>query len=215
MTVPNKSEWTSAFNEIFEELSERDLPASSFSSFEANNPLQITTKGEALFQCPKCSRYWGSSNGLIKFTYRLSFNNTTREGFGDVTLWAFGQKCKKCPSCPFVPAKFTGDSIDDALHKLLLKVKEKFYECGSGQFGWNSGQCGGNSGQSGGDGHSHAQDRKGPHDSKRCQACQLGVCQSSISSNQSHSYRRGPDIGSGPVPRSRRIRFCLSFADEQ
>ena len=127
MAVPNKSEWTSAFNVIFEELSERNLPATSFSSIESKNALQMTTKGEALFQCPKCPRYWGSSNGSIKFDYRLSINRGTKAGYGDVKLFAFGQKCQKCANCPFVPARFNGDSIDRALNILLLKVREKFY----------------------------------------------------------------------------------------
>ena len=128
MAVPNKSEWTAAFNEIFEELSERNLPASSFSSFEANNSLTLTTKGEALFQCPKCPRHWGSLNGNIKFDYRLSFDTKARIGYGDIKLWAFGQKCNSCPKCPFVPARFTENAIDHALRVLFLKVREKFYD---------------------------------------------------------------------------------------
>ena len=202
MAVPNKSEWTSAFNVIFEELSERNLPDTSFSSFESKNALQMTTKGEALFQCPKCPRYWGSSNGSIKFDYRLSINRGTKAGYGDVKLFAFGQKCQKCANCPFVPARFNGDSIDRALNILLLKVREKFYGDDVTDelerfFNETSGK-----------------DHKGPHDPKLCQACHLGVCKRSISSNQSHSHRRGAVSGSGPVPRSRQLRFILSFADD-
>ena len=127
MAVPNKSEWSVAFDYIFAELSEKELPLSSFSFFKAINPLKFNSKGEALFQCPKCPRHWGSINRIINFDYRLSINSDTEIGYGDVKLWAFGQKCQKCTKCPFVPAKFTDDAIDHALRELLLKVREKFF----------------------------------------------------------------------------------------
>ena len=77
MAVPNKSEWSVAFDYIFAELSEKELPLSSFSFFKAINPLKFKSKGEALFQCPKCSRHWSSINGIINFDYRLSINSDT------------------------------------------------------------------------------------------------------------------------------------------
>ena len=205
MAVPNKQEWMNAFQHIFSELSTRPLPSSSYLSFTARNPLNDSRKGRAFFQCPNCNRTWESQNGVIDFEYRLKLNSQSRRGHGDVTLWAFGQKCQRCSGCPYVPAKFAPESIDDALQKLLLKVKEKFYnEDISTQFA-NLALMPRAAG-------------RGVHDTSRCQACALGRC----ASKQSRRGRSaGPSRGNsrrstpGPVPANDRIQWILKFSDNQ
>lgn len=55
---------------------------------------------------------------------------------------------------------------------------------------------------------------KGVHDRARCQACQLGVCQHSSPPSNRRSSSLGGSVRPGPTPRSRRINFYLSFADD-
>ena len=202
MTVPNEEEWMTAFQHIFSELSTRPLPSSSYPSFKALNPLKCNTKGRAFYQCPKCNRTWPSKNGMIAFDYRLKFNDHSKRGYGDVALWAFGQKCKHCSGCPYVPAKFAPESIDDALQKLLLKVKEKFYEENvSKQLAELS--------------LKPQAEGRGVHDTARCQACALGKCASGGSRSDGPLQKASQEVRSGPVPVNNTIQWFLIFAGNQ
>ena len=127
MIVPNQQEWrSSAFQHIFADLATKTLPENAYYLYEAIEPLIYSTKGLASFKCGKCQRCWESQNGMIRFSYRLLMKKNTKTTEGEVTLTVFGQKCNRCPVTPYVPAKFALESIDDALQKLFLKVKEKF-----------------------------------------------------------------------------------------
>ena len=164
MEIPNKEEWMRSFRDIFSELSDKELPASSYNSFDAIDALVYSTKGLASFRCskPKCRRYWESQNGVIKFTYRLVLNDS-RIAEGEVELFAFGQRCNKCPGSKYIAAKFAPESMEDSLVKLLLKVKEKFYgEDIDREYSEVSSRRHG--------------DPSGEHDSANCQACAHGMC---------------------------------------
>ena len=201
MNVPNQQEWTFAFQHIFADLAAKTLPENAYHSFEAIDPLIYSTKGLASFRCGKCRRYWESQNGRIRFSYRLLMKKNTKTAEGEVKLAVFGQKCNRCPGTPYVPAKFALESIDDALQKLFLKVKEKFY------------------------GENHVRELavleqvrrgegRGEHDSSRCQACELGICSydPNNSSNPRSRYMIRPY--SGPTPANTHIQWFLRFGSK-
>ena len=127
MAIPNEDEWISIFGEVFEELDGCAISKSAHGSFIAENPLVYNTKGEAAYACQNCKRTWHSINGLVEFEYRLLKRN--QDYIGDVHRILNGQKCKG-DSCKleFVKPVFTSQSIYFVLEKLLVKVKQKFYE---------------------------------------------------------------------------------------
>ena len=117
MYVPNKKEWRSIFQEIFTKLSQRKLPASSFKSFDARNPLNFDRNEPACYVCLKCQRFWKSSHGFGQIEYRLTLDPQSQLGQGDVLLRVFGQKCQRCEGT-YAPVRFDAELIELILQEL-------------------------------------------------------------------------------------------------
>ena len=169
MYVPNKKEWKSIFQEIFSKLSERKLPSSSFKSFDSRNSLNFERNEPACNVCFKCQRFWKSSHGFVQIEYRLTLDPESHLGQGNVLLRVFGQKCQRCEG-PYAPARFDANSIEHILQKLYTKVGQKFY----GDPEEKNSIQGGDLPLEG----TEQETGRRKHDSRRCEACRKGKCQS-------------------------------------
>eukprot|EP01113_Clastostelium_recurvatum_P046020 TRINITY_DN8001_c0_g1_i1.p1 TRINITY_DN8001_c0_g1~~TRINITY_DN8001_c0_g1_i1.p1 ORF type:complete len:163 (+),score=9.19 TRINITY_DN8001_c0_g1_i1:121-609(+) len=101
------------------------------------------------FKCSKCTRKWSSHKGRATFFFQ-------RPSFGGVSIYCevFAQDCKKCERT-FIP------TLDDASwHDTVTEVIEQYIDPSLRP-----------------DRPAGAHDpTRPPHDSKRCEACKLGVC---------------------------------------
>lgn len=88
-----------------------------------------------------------------------------RRGQGMVWMRAFRQACRRCPDPQLAEPEFSQETVERLLHNLVLKILKYFY-------------------------HMPIQPSDllavvvdapvaGPHDSARCEGCQLGVCSES------------------------------------
>ncbi|KAM6261067.1 receptor-transporting protein 3-like [Spheniscus humboldti] len=113
------------------------------------------------FQCSQCFHEWFSAKVHILFHMRRSRSR----GRGMVWMRAFRQACRRCPEPRLEEPKFSQDTMKRLLHNLVLKILKYFY-------------------------HLPIQPSDllevvvdarvvGPHDSARCEGCQLGVCSES------------------------------------
>ena len=127
-------------------------------------------------RCKKCKRTWHSINGLVEFKYRLSRKETLRgeRDYGSVKLILNGQKCKGS-ACQkeFSKPVFQSDSIQYVLQKLLVKVKQKFYDCNSDDLAKKFADLQGNYQPAG----------RGSHIPDLCEGCQKGLCNSKATAN--------------------------------
>ena len=91
-----------------------------------------------------------------------------------------GQKCKGS-ACQkeFVKPAFQSDSIQYVLEKLLVKVKEKFYDCDSDNLAKKFAKLQVNYQPAG----------RGSHIPDLCEGCQKGLCNSKATINGDQSYK--------------------------
>ena len=124
-----EQEWTSVFQQIFEELSSENIQKGRVpSEGEEALPFIFSTRAVACFQCPTCDRHWRSKSCKIQFSYCLMIDGVTKKvSHGEVRLHSCVQKCRCCVACPYVPARFASESIHDGLKKLCYNVKQQFY----------------------------------------------------------------------------------------
>ena len=129
MAPSNEQEWTSVFQHVFEELSSENIQKGYVPlGGEEKSPFIYSTRGVACFQCPTCDRHWRSKSCKIQFSYCLMIDDVTRKvSHGEVTFHSCVQKCRCCVACPYVPARFASESIDDSLKKLCYEVKQQFH----------------------------------------------------------------------------------------
>lgn len=192
MAIPNDDEWKSVFVEVFKELDHCPIHKSAHGSFDAQHPLVYNTKGEATYKCGKCKRTWHSINGLVEFEYRLSRGTNRKNSgevlFGSVKLILNGQKCKG-NSCQqeFVKPVFQNESIHFVLEKLLVKVKQKFYECDVDDLANRFSNLQNNYNPAG----------RGSHIPELCEGCQKGLCQSKATTNYDKDVRAPTLYGRG------------------
>ncbi|XP_009815044.2 receptor-transporting protein 3 [Gavia stellata] len=111
------------------------------------------------FQCSQCFHEWSSAKVHVLFHMRQ------HRGRGKVRMRAFRQACRRCPDPRLEEPEFSQETMERLLHNLVLKILEYFY-------------------------HLPIQPSDllevvvdvpvlGPHDSARCEGCQLGVCRES------------------------------------
>ncbi|XP_026710784.1 receptor-transporting protein 3-like [Athene cunicularia] len=112
------------------------------------------------FQCSQCFRQWSSARVHILFHMCRQ-----HQGQGMVWMRAFRQACRQCPNPRLEKPMFSQETVERLLHNLVLKILKYFY-------------------------HMPVQTSDlmevvvdalvvGPHDSARCEGCQLGVCSKS------------------------------------
>ncbi|KFV06025.1 Receptor-transporting protein 3, partial [Pterocles gutturalis] len=108
------------------------------------------------FQCSQCFREWSSAKAHILF------HMCWHQDWGEVRMRPFRQVCRQCMDPQPEEPKFSQETVERVLHNLVLKILKYFYRVS-------------------------IQTSKllevvvdlqvvGPHDSTRCEGCQLGVC---------------------------------------
>ncbi|NXX74005.1 RTP3 protein, partial [Urocolius indicus] len=108
------------------------------------------------FQCSQCFHVWFSAR------VHVLFHMCRQQGRGEVRLRAFRQACRRCSDPDLEQPQFSPETMDKLLHNLVLQILKYFY-------------------------HVTIQPSDllevvvdapvaGPHDSARCEGCQLGAC---------------------------------------
>ncbi|XP_074010102.1 receptor-transporting protein 3-like [Numenius arquata] len=111
------------------------------------------------FRCSQCLQEWSSAK------VHILFHMCRFQGQGMVRMRAFRQACRRCPDPQLEEAEFNHETVERLLHNLVLKILQYFY-------------------------HVSVQPSDllevvvdapvaGPHNSDRCEGCQLGVCSKS------------------------------------
>ncbi|NXP54080.1 RTP3 protein, partial [Heliornis fulica] len=108
------------------------------------------------FQCSQCLHEWSSAK------VHILYHMCRSRGRGTVWMRAFRQACRRCSEPQLEEPEFSEETMERLLHNLVLKILKYFY-------------------------HVSIQPSDlvevvvdmpvgGPHDSARCEGCQLGVC---------------------------------------
>ncbi|XP_064021618.1 receptor-transporting protein 3-like isoform X2 [Pogoniulus pusillus] len=127
------------------------------------------------FQCSQCFREWSSAKVHILFHMCL------RKGRGKVRMRIFRQACRRCPHAPLEEPDFSQETVEKVLHNLVLQILNCFYRVTV-----------------------QASDFlnvvvdvpvSGPHDSTRCEGCQLGICSKSRLAPASDDWEPLGDVG--------------------
>ena len=110
------------------------------------------------FECRPCKNEWNSTQCSTEVTYRY---NVIEKRAELIIAREFKQGCKRCnrDACPV----FDQEATDKAMSKAIERIKKVMYNSAP-------------PGNEHSDRHSQARDRRNPHDSARCEACRLGVC---------------------------------------
>ncbi|XP_051482813.1 receptor-transporting protein 3-like [Apus apus] len=115
----------------------------------------------ARFQCSQCFHEWSSARVHVVFHMCRSRSR----GRGKVKMRVFRQACRRCPDPQLEEPEFSQETMERLLHNLVLNILKDFY-------------------------HMPIQPSDlmevvvdavvaGPHDSTRCEGCQLGFCSQS------------------------------------
>ncbi|XP_009466788.1 PREDICTED: receptor-transporting protein 3-like [Nipponia nippon] len=111
------------------------------------------------FRCSQCFHEWSSAKAHIVFHMHR------HKGQGMVWMRAFRQACRRCSDPQLEEPEFSQETMEKLLHNLVLKILKYFYRLPIQ--------------------HSDLLEVvvdtqvTGPHDSARCEGCQLGVCSQS------------------------------------
>ncbi|XP_074954426.1 receptor-transporting protein 3-like [Phalacrocorax aristotelis] len=111
------------------------------------------------FRCSQCFHEWSSAKAHILFHMCRCW------GQGMVRMRAFRQACRRCPNSRLEEPEFSQETMETLSHNLVLKILKYFYRL-------------------------PIQPSNllevvvdavvaGPHDSTRCEGCQLGICSKS------------------------------------
>ncbi|XP_010118707.1 PREDICTED: receptor-transporting protein 3-like [Chlamydotis macqueenii] len=111
------------------------------------------------FQCSQCFHEWSSAK------VHVLFHMHRHRGKGKVWMRIFRQVCRQCPDPRLEEPKFSQETMERLLHNLVLKILKYFYGLSIKPS----------------DLLEVVVDAPvaGPHDSARCEGCQLGVCSES------------------------------------
>ncbi|KFU84266.1 Receptor-transporting protein 3, partial [Chaetura pelagica] len=106
----------------------------------------------ARFQCSQCFHEWSSARVHVVF-------HMCR---GKVRMRVFRQACRRCPDPRLEEPEFSRETVERLLHNLLLNILKNFYgvpiqPCVLREVVVDAAVT-------------------GPHDSTRCEGCQLGFC---------------------------------------
>ena len=107
----------------------------------------------------------------------------------------FGQQCKRCNR--MVKPKFDLEATEKAMSKLIDRIKRDFYKHQATSFNESSR-------------HSRAKERKKPHDSSRCEACQKGQCHLAFDFDY-HPRRRGRRTFDKNEPDRNGFKKCIPW----
>ncbi|XP_057289474.1 receptor-transporting protein 3-like [Hydractinia symbiolongicarpus] len=160
----NEKEWQEIFTDVFSDLEDKELQEHARSLFEPPAPIEARGKLKASYTCHECSKRWTSYYSYMRFTYRLL--DRKQEKYGEVTFFAKGQRCNRCPKEDYTMPLCRAESIEKALLQLLEEVKGKYYYKPGEQRSIEV------------DTETRESDYKPRkrHDTVNCQACEEGVC---------------------------------------
>ncbi|CAF3353965.1 unnamed protein product [Rotaria socialis] len=157
-------EWQSLFEDVFESYPDKwalrcVYRHDSSQNRRLQNKRVMDRTGYARFHCPKCSNGWASAKAKITLYYP-----NYDEPIGTVLLRFYGQKCKKCDGrkLSFADPEFEVDWINLTLEKLYESIGCCFYGKQRPEKPKND--------------YNKVINIEGPHESKLCEACQLGRC---------------------------------------
>ncbi|XP_077204151.1 receptor-transporting protein 3-like isoform X2 [Paroedura picta] len=112
----------------------------------------------ASFDCSSCFRGWKSAQSSILFHLRLE--RSWPQNQGQVKMWMFRQKCRRCTMAAYEEPNFDEEARDTVLHNLVSTILEKSY----GEPQRPRRPCAVEGIQ------------EGPHDKLNCEACKHGMC---------------------------------------
>ncbi|CAM9324228.1 unnamed protein product [Bubo scandiacus] len=146
------------------------------------------------FQCSQCFHEWSSAKVHVLF-------HMCRQRLGQGMVWmrAFRQACRQCPNPRLEEPTFSQETVERLLHNLVLKILKYFY-------------------------HVPVQPSDllevvvdalvaGPHDSARCEGCQLGVCSKSQLAPASDVWQPLMDVDKARThrtPKHKGMRPCAT-----
>ena len=193
----NSDNWADSFEEFGSEL----LNLSTYGSIinqERNQKFREMTVWSifGVFSCKTCSNRWTSTKCSVLVMYRYNVD----ANLGEVNIKReFRQDCRKCEES--AAPLFDLEATDKAVSKIVDRIKKVFYNiCAPGNVE--------------ADPHSRASARKTPHDSARCEACKLGVCNFNEDDNFRPQFRYNrPYTPSYSGARSK-IGWSLTFEGE-
>ncbi|XP_054061164.1 receptor-transporting protein 3-like [Rissa tridactyla] len=121
------------------------------------------------FRCSQCFQEWSSAK------VHILFHMCRGLGQGTVRMRTFRQACRRCPDPRLEEAEFNQETVERLLHNLVLKILQYFY-------------------------HLPVQPSDllevvvdapvaGPHNSTRCEGCQLGICSKSRPAPASDAWK--------------------------
>ncbi|XP_075013797.1 receptor-transporting protein 3-like [Calonectris borealis] len=113
------------------------------------------------FQCSQCFREWSSAK------VHILFHMCRRQGQGTVRMRVFRQECRRCSDPRLEEPEFSQETMERLLHNLVLKILKYFYHLPTQPSDLLEVVV------------DHTTLGVGPHDSARCEGCQLGVCSES------------------------------------
>ncbi|XP_007897942.1 receptor-transporting protein 3 [Callorhinchus milii] len=153
------TDWTRLFNDKV-----LDLPVHDKWTIEEDNELIADgapsgwscyiTSAFGRFRCSICSKSWASAKVSILF-------HMQRSGYtGRVKVRFFKQRCRKDHTgAEYEEPTFETDNISPVLDRLMIRIRKKCYNENIKL-----------------DKHVSHTDMNGPHESKHCQGCLMGIC---------------------------------------
>ncbi|MBN3277843.1 RTP3 protein, partial [Polyodon spathula] len=111
----------------------------------------------ARFHCSQCRHTWASAQVPVMFHMKLDAS----QGSGIVKVRCCKQECKKCPTPILEQPQISSDNITVLMDKLMLKIRKKCYK---------------ENVEENATGFIIAGKLDGPHESRHCEGCQLGIC---------------------------------------
>ncbi|KAK7824572.1 hypothetical protein U0070_021493 [Myodes glareolus] len=175
----------STWEQMFQELIQEEKPRAKWTLQLDKNILpddltmgwrQYQQEGDGWFQCSICSRHWSSAQ--VKILCHMYCE--ARQLQGQVLMRIFGQRCQKCSQSKFENPKFSAESIQRILEKLVSYIVQKYYGHGLKKISSTSNER-------------VYSDR--PHDRANCEACTLNP-------NGGCAYKAKPPKSPSPPPKS-------------
>ena len=168
----NSDNWADSFEEFGSELLNLSTYGSIIDQEKYQNFREMTVWSiYGVFNCKTCSNRWNSTKCSVLVKYRYNADAKLGEVIIDRV---FKQDCKKCEKS--AAPLFDREATDKAVSKIVDRIKKVFYNISA-------------PGNVEADPHSRASARKTPHDSARCEACKLGVCNFNEDDNFAPQFR--------------------------
>ena len=156
----SKYEWETEFNARFLKLDVPKWVLTFTKEKQLTGCHRLIVKGQVMFDCQKCGRWWISNNGVAACYYRFSQSKQQ----GKVKLILGGQKCERCNEGYEDPKWFRSD-LKTAVSTLTREILQKYY---SDRYEVKL--------KKPTETRHNTASMSGPHRADLCQFCKLGLC---------------------------------------